>query len=51
MELDKKLYSIQELSKSLLSKIFGFNVYSKFLILEPSIIKPLEKICGVKWLR
>lgn len=51
MELDKKLYSIQELSKSLLSKIFGFNVNSKYLILEPSVIKPLEKICGVKWLR
>ncbi|XP_044757004.1 vacuolar protein sorting-associated protein 33B [Coccinella septempunctata] len=51
MELDKKLYSIQELSKSILSKIFGLNVNSKYLILEPTIIKPLEKICGVKWLR
>ncbi|KAK9870878.1 hypothetical protein WA026_009835 [Henosepilachna vigintioctopunctata] len=51
MDTEKKLSAIRELSKSLLSKLFLLNINSKYLILDPSVIKPLEKICGVKWLR
>ncbi|XP_018565644.1 vacuolar protein sorting-associated protein 33B [Anoplophora glabripennis] len=51
MDVMKKLSSLQEISKSQLSKILCVNPNKKYLILEPSLIKPLERVCGVKWLK
>lgn len=51
MDINKKLYSLQEISKTLLSKILSVNPNTKYLILEPDIIRPLEKVCGVEWLK
>ncbi|KAJ3628319.1 hypothetical protein MTP99_015632 [Tenebrio molitor] len=51
MELNKKLSSLQEISKTQLSKILSTVSSTKHLVLEPSIIRPLERVCGVKWLK
>lgn len=51
MDVMKKLSSLQELSKIQLSKILSVNPNKKYLILEPSLIRPLERVCGVKWLK
>ncbi|CAH0553557.1 unnamed protein product [Brassicogethes aeneus] len=51
MDVSKKLTSLQEISKAQLSKILSANPNTKYLILEPEIIRPLEKVCGVKWLK
>jgi hypothetical protein len=51
MELNKKLSSLQEISKTQLSKILSTISSTKHLVLEPSIIRPLERVCGVKWLK
>ncbi|KAG5891119.1 hypothetical protein JTB14_022232 [Gonioctena quinquepunctata] len=51
MDVSKKLSSLQEISKAQLSKLLNINSNTKHLILEPSLIRPLEKVCGVKWLR
>lgn len=51
MMLDKKLTSLVEISKSQLSKILNCCSVTKDLILEPNIIKPLERICGIRWLK
>ncbi|XP_066153196.1 vacuolar protein sorting-associated protein 33B isoform X2 [Euwallacea fornicatus] len=51
MDVFKKLSSLQEISKAQLSKIFSANPNRKFLVIEPSLIKPLERVCGVQWLK
>lgn len=51
MDVTKKLTSLQEISKAQLSKILSTNANLKYLILEPEIIRPLEKVCGVTWLK
>ncbi|KAL1509386.1 hypothetical protein ABEB36_004138 [Hypothenemus hampei] len=53
MEVDvlQKLSSLQEISKAQLSQIFSTNPNRKYLIIEPSLIKPLERVCGVQWLK
>lgn len=50
-KLDKILSSLSELSKVQLSKILNSINGAKDLILEPQIVRPLEKICGVRWLK
>ncbi|KAF2899103.1 hypothetical protein ILUMI_07074 [Ignelater luminosus] len=49
--LYKKLTSLPEISKAQLSKILNHYAGSKDLVLEPMLIKPLERICGVRWLK
>ncbi|KAK4872872.1 hypothetical protein RN001_014901 [Aquatica leii] len=49
--LDKKLSSLSEISKAQLSKILNSCAGTKDLILEPIIIKPLERVCGIRWLK
>lgn len=49
--VQKSLSSLCEISKAHLSKILGPSTIKKNLILDPNIIKPLEKICGASWLR
>ncbi|XP_066262933.1 vacuolar protein sorting-associated protein 33B [Euwallacea similis] len=51
MDVFKKLSSLQEISKAQLAKIFSVNPNRKFLVIEPSLIKPLERVCGVQWLK
>ncbi|RZC36920.1 vacuolar protein sorting-associated protein 33B [Asbolus verrucosus] len=51
MDVNKKLSSLQEISKAELSKILTVNPLSKYVVLEPGIIRPLERVCGVKWLK
>nr|CAH7748749.1 unnamed protein product [Callosobruchus chinensis] len=51
MNVTQKLSSLQEISKTLLSAIFSCNTNTKYLILDPRIIRPLESVCGVKWLK
>ncbi|KAJ8918020.1 hypothetical protein NQ315_011473 [Exocentrus adspersus] len=51
MDLMKKLSSLQEISKAQLSKILCINPNRKHLILEPRLIRPLERVCGVQWLK
>lgn len=51
-DLQKYLSSLCEISKAQLSKELSFNESKKkYLILDPNIIKPLEKICGAIWLK
>lgn len=50
-ELERKLSSLSEISKAQLLQIFDLCPSRKNLILQPEIIKPLERICGIKWLR
>ncbi|KAJ3665931.1 hypothetical protein Zmor_001395 [Zophobas morio] len=51
MDLNRKLSSLQEISKAQLSKILSIVTATKYVVLEPSIIRPLERVCGVKWLK
>ncbi|XP_057662911.1 vacuolar protein sorting-associated protein 33B [Diorhabda carinulata] len=51
MEVSKKLSSLQEISKAQFSRILNLVSSKKFLIIESSLIRPLEKVCGVKWLK
>ncbi|CAG9773107.1 unnamed protein product [Ceutorhynchus assimilis] len=51
MDYFKKLSSLQEISKQQLLKIFLVNPNLKFLVIESSLIKPLERVCGVQWLK
>ncbi|CAH2006083.1 unnamed protein product [Acanthoscelides obtectus] len=51
MNVIQKLASLQEISKAQLSVIFSCNTNTKYLILDPRIIRPLERVCGVKWLK
>lgn len=51
MEVNKKLASLNEISKSQFSKLLCSTSGSKDLVLEPSVIQPLQKICGVQWLK
>lgn len=51
MELQRKLSSIREISKAQLSKILFTNPNFKYLVIVPNLIRPLEKICSVQWLK
>lgn len=51
MDVFKKLSSLQEISKAQLANIFSANPNRKYLVIEPSLIKPLERVCGVQWLK
>lgn len=51
VELSKKLWSLQEISKAQLAKILFTNPNVKHLVIEPNLIRPLERVCGVKWLK
>lgn len=51
MDNDKILVSLQEVSKAQLSKILNVDSAPKDLILEPRIIQPLQRVCGVQWLK
>ncbi|KAB0792645.1 hypothetical protein PPYR_14604 [Photinus pyralis] len=47
----KKLSSLSEISKAQISKILNSCSGLKDLVLDPKIIKPLERICGIRWLK
>ncbi|XP_017772264.1 PREDICTED: vacuolar protein sorting-associated protein 33B [Nicrophorus vespilloides] len=49
--LTKKCFSLSEISKVMLSKIFESIAGDKDLTLQKEIIPPLQRICGVTWLR
>ncbi|XP_044258626.1 vacuolar protein sorting-associated protein 33A-like [Tribolium madens] len=51
MDLNQKLSSLQEISKTLLSKIFSSVPGTKHIVIEPSVIRPLERVCSVSWLK
>ncbi|XP_050303716.1 vacuolar protein sorting-associated protein 33B [Anthonomus grandis grandis] len=51
MDPYKKLSSLQEISKAQLSKIFSISTNKKFLVIETALIKPLERVCGLQWLK
>lgn len=47
----KKIVSLSEISKTQLSKVLNFLPGNKDLVIEPDVIRPLERICGVSWLK
>ncbi|KAK5639849.1 hypothetical protein RI129_010660 [Pyrocoelia pectoralis] len=47
----KKLSSLSEISKTQLSKILNSSSGLKDLVLDPKLIKPLERVCGIRWLK
>ncbi|GJQ68939.1 Vps33B [Trypoxylus dichotomus] len=49
--LYKKISSLSEISKTQLSKVLNFLPGAKDIIIEPEVIRPLERICGVSWLK
>lgn len=49
--LNHKLSSLSLISQSKLENILGQCGDKKDLIIDPSLIKPLERVCGVSWLR
>lgn len=49
--LHKRLSSLTEITKAQLSKILNFVAKTKDLVIQPEIIRPLERICGMNWLR
>lgn len=52
MSIDKKLAGIRQISQEKLQNIlFSIPSNQKDLIIEPSLIKPLEHVCGASWLR
>lgn len=51
MDINQKLSSLQEISKAQLSKILSSVPGTKHIVLEPNIIRPLERVCSVKWLK
>lgn len=52
MSIDKKLAGIRQISQEKLQNIlFSIPSNQKDLVIEPSIIKALEHICGASWLR
>ncbi|XP_028135863.1 vacuolar protein sorting-associated protein 33B [Diabrotica virgifera virgifera] len=51
MDITTKLSGLQEISKAQLSKILNVVSNPKYLIIEPSLIRPLERVCGVTWLK
>ncbi|ENN74911.1 hypothetical protein YQE_08489, partial [Dendroctonus ponderosae] len=51
MDVYKKLSSLQEISKAQLSKIFSTNPNRKYLVIESALINPLERVCGLQWLK
>lgn len=46
-----KLASLCLISQSKLQNILNQISDKKDLIIDPSLIKPLERVCGVTWLR
>lgn len=53
MEIDviTKLSALIEISRLKLAKILKSISGSKNITIEPNLIRPLERICGAKWLR
>ncbi|EEZ98704.1 vacuolar protein sorting-associated protein 33B [Tribolium castaneum] len=51
MDVNQRLSSFQEISKTLLSKIFSSVPRTKHIVIEPSVIRPLERVCSVSWLK
>lgn len=49
--LSLKLASLGQISQCKLQSILILCGDKKDLIIDPSLIKPLERICGVSWLR
>lgn len=49
--LSLKLGSLGVISQCKLQSILALCGDKKDLIIDPSLIKPLERICGVTWLR
>jgi vacuolar protein sorting-associated protein 33B len=49
--LSLKLASLSLISQCKLKNILALCGDKKDLIIDPSLIKPLERICGVSWLR
>jgi hypothetical protein len=47
----EKLSSLSEISKAQLQKILNSVPNNKDLTIEPNLIKPLERVCGVTWLK
>lgn len=47
----KKISSLSEISKAQLSKVLNNLSGLKDIIIEPDVIRPLERICGVSWLK
>ncbi|XP_018334305.1 vacuolar protein sorting-associated protein 33B [Agrilus planipennis] len=50
-KVQKKLISLSEITKAQLSKILNSCSTPKDLIFDRNIIKPFERICGVRWLK
>lgn len=52
MSLEKKLTGIRQVSQEKLQNILcSIPSSQKDLVIEPSLIKPLEHVCGASWLR
>lgn len=51
LSLTSKLNVLSEISKMKLAKILKSISGTKDLTIEPKLIRPLERICGVQWLR
>lgn len=52
MSIDKKLAGIRQISQEKLQNILcSIPSSQKDLVIEPSLIKPLEHVCGASWLR
>ncbi|KAI4457730.1 vesicle protein sorting-associated [Holotrichia oblita] len=47
----KKISSLSEISKTQLSKVLNNLPGAKDIIIEPDVIRPLERLCGVSWLK
>lgn len=51
IDLDIKLNSLKEISKLELSQILNIVPKQKYLVLEPCLIRPLERMCGLQMLK
>lgn len=52
MSIDKKLAGIRQISQEKLQNILcSIPSSQKDLVIEPTLIKPLEHVCGASWLR
>lgn len=51
VNIETKLNTLVEISKLRFAKILKSISGAKDVTIEPNLIRPLERICGVKWLR
>lgn len=49
--LEKKLLGYKQIAQEKLEHIFAYIIGQKDFIIEADLIKPLEYVCGISWLR